>query len=260
VTSTRLWIGPVPVDVVSKAEALARIEGLVTAGRGGRVFTPNVDHVVLAHRDEALRRAYARAELCTADGAPLVFLSRLSPAPLPERVAGSDLVEPVVARAAERGWPLFLLGGGPGVADEAAARWKSRYPRLAVAGTAAPRVSAVPTAEQVERAAELVRAAAPRIVLVALGAPKQELFIDALAAHVAPAVLLGIGAALDFVAGRVRRAPAFVSRVGAEWLFRLAQEPRRLAHRYLVRDATFPWVFLRHGAFRVELRPSPEPT
>lgn len=243
---SRWSIGAVPVDRVTLAQALDRIAALVAAGAGGAVFTPNVDHVVVAERDGPFRDAYAAADLCLADGMPLVWASRLLGGGIPEKVSGSDLVLPLVERAAARGWRIYLLGGAPGVAERAADRLRERFPSIRVAGADSPRVAADGThGADMEAALGRIRAARPELVLVAFGAPKQELWIHRNRDRLRPAVALGIGASIDFVAGRVRRAPRWMSRGGLEWLWRLSHEPRRLWRRYLVEDPRFAAIVLR---------------
>lgn len=241
----RIRIGQLPIDVVDLRGALGAIEALVAAGAGGTVFTPNVDHIVMGESDERFRRAYGRVGLSLVDGTPLVWAARLLGRPLPEKVSGSDLVIPLMERATERGWRVFLLGGAPGSAETAAARLKERLPVLNIVGTEAPRIDlASPPAERLAVAAR-VAATKPDLVLVAFGAPKQELFCDETREVFKPAVLVCVGAGVDFVAGVARRAPAWMSRAGIEWLYRLAHEPRRLAGRYLLRDPQFVLILLR---------------
>ena len=241
----RVRIGQLDVDVVTFAEALERIASMVESKAGGAVFTPNVDHVVKAERDDAFREAYARADLCLADGMPLVWASRLLGPSLPEKVSGSDLLLPLMQLAAERRWRVYLVGGGPGVADETGQRLRAEH-GVQIAGTDSPVVGPDGAADESERTLERLRAARPDLVLVAFGAPKQELWIDRFADQLAPAVAIGVGASLDFLAGRVRRAPAWMSRAGLEWLFRLAREPRRLWRRYLVEDPAFIVIVARN--------------
>ncbi|HMS01474.1 MAG TPA: WecB/TagA/CpsF family glycosyltransferase [Gemmatimonadaceae bacterium] len=232
----RVPLGQLVVDHHTRDSALDAIERLVRAGRGGRVFTPNLDHILLVERRDDVRAAYARAALCLADGMPLVWASRRHGQPLPERICGADLIEPLAERAARAGWSLFLLGGAPGAADDAAYRLAAAH-GVRIAGCVAPRIAADGTTADAAAEAELaaqIRASGAQLVFVALGSPKQELFIDRIADAVAPAVLLGVGAGVDFLAGRVRRAPAWIGRLGFEWLFRLVVEPRRLWRRYLV--------------------------
>ena len=236
--------GAISVDGVTFAEALDAIEALVGAGRGGAVFTPNVDHVVLAEEDAAFREAYRGASLRLADGMPLIWASRLIGQRLPEKVSGSDLIWPLMQRAAERGWRVFLCGGRPGVAEAAAERLRDEL-KVAVCGTASPWVDDPADPREHLPVAEQIRAARADLALFAFGAPKQEVLIHHCRKALGPTVSLGIGASLDFITGAVRRAPAWMSRHGLEWLYRLAQEPGRLWRRYLVRDPKFLAIALR---------------
>ena len=252
-----LFYGRVWVDALTFEGALDAFEALVTGRRGGRVYTPNIDHVVLAEHDARFAEAYARADLSFADGMPLVALSRLRSVRLPEKVSGSDLMLPLMERAAARGWRVYMLGGMEGVADAAAKRLIEQYPALQVVGRDPAHIDL--SAPPAQRQAEIARVAAarPDIVLVALGAPKQEIWIDDVAAALAPAVLIGVGASLDFLAGTAVRAPAWMSRVGLEWLHRLAKDPKRMIQRYLVRDAEFPAILARQWAREFTRKPAP---
>jgi N-acetylglucosaminyldiphosphoundecaprenol N-acetyl-beta-D-mannosaminyltransferase len=243
---TRLRLGSISVDAITFDEALDAIEDLVARRRGGVVVTPNVDHVVIAERRPDFREVYAAADLSLADGQPIVWSSRLLGTRLPEKISGSDLVLPLMNRAARRGWRVFLLGAGPGVAERAARRLHGER-AVRIVGTAAPIISAEPGHGTVEEHAAIaaIRAANADLVLVAFGAPKQELWMERHRRELAPAVLLGVGASLDFVAGAARRAPNWVSRIGLEWLWRLCREPRRLWRRYLVDDLLFIAVLWR---------------
>jgi N-acetylglucosaminyldiphosphoundecaprenol N-acetyl-beta-D-mannosaminyltransferase len=241
---TRVRLGALWIDSLTFAEALDEIAALVVAGTGGAIFTPNVDHVMLAEAHSGFREAYDNASLSLIDGTPLLWASRLLGTPTPEKISGSDLVMPIAALAAARGWGLYLLGGAPGVAEEAAARLR-RFCGVRIVGCDSPQISLDSGCEADRLVFERIRRAAPQIVFVALGAPKQELWIRRALPHIRPAVLVGIGASLDFVAGRVRRAPPWLSSLGLEWLYRLVQEPRRLWRRYLVRDPMFVLVALR---------------
>lgn len=239
----RLRIGKVPIDVLSFSEALDAVTALVEAKQGGFVFTPNVDHVVTVDEQPEFEAAYAKASLSLADGTPVVWASRLFDTPLPERVAGSDLVMPLLGRAGQRGWRVAFLGAGPGVAEKAAEVAKARW-GTNVVSTDAPMVNLKDDAQIDAIAAKLAEAKAD-LVLMAFGAPKQELLIARIADRVRPSVLLGIGASLDFIAGTVKRAPLVFRKTGFEWLYRLAQEPRRLWRRYLVNDPKFLLILAR---------------
>jgi N-acetylglucosaminyldiphosphoundecaprenol N-acetyl-beta-D-mannosaminyltransferase len=205
------------------------------------VVTPNVDHAVMFQSNPCLREAYREAALVLADGAPVVWASRLLGRRLPERVAGSDLAPALFARAdaGERPLRVFLLGAAPGVADRAAANIVSRWPRVEVVGVLSPPLGFETLRAENERIFAAVAAARPDLLILGLGAPKQELWIHEHADQLQAKVALCIGATIDFLAGQKSRAPRWMRRAGLEWFHRLASEPGRLAKRYL-RDA---WIF-----------------
>ncbi len=240
----RLKIGHLAIDRVTFDEALHAIGRLVDAKQGGYICTPNVDHVVLAETDLAFRDAYARADLVVVDGMPIVWGSKLLDVPLPERISGSDLILPLMKMAAERGWRVYMLGGGPGTAEEAGRKIQQQYP-VNIVGYDSPMVSTAKGAEQNEPILRKVREAKADLLFVALGSPKQETWIGQVAEQLRPTVAIGVGAGFDFIAGRAKRAPQWVARAGFEWLYRLAHEPRRLWRRYLVNDPKFAAVLLR---------------
>ncbi len=239
----RLKIGKVPVDVVTFSQALSAVEALVVAKKGGFVFTPNIDHVVTADDNPDFAAAYERAALSLADGMPIVWGSWLMATPLPERVAGSDLVGPLLKLAGQRNWRVAFFGAGPGVAEKAAAIAREKW-STNVVSTDAPMVD-LKDGAQIDAIAASLAAQKPDLILFALGAPKQELLMARIAERVSPAVLLGIGASLDFIAGTLKRAPAIMRKTGFEWLYRLAQEPGRLWRRYLINDPKFVIILLK---------------
>jgi exopolysaccharide biosynthesis WecB/TagA/CpsF family protein len=246
----RVRIGKIPIDRVTKEHALAAVERLVASGAGGTIFTPNVDHVVLAERDADLARAYEDAALSLVDGMPVLWASRLLGARLPEKISGSDFVPELLDLAARRAWRVYLLGGADGSAERAAESLRARD--VNIVGVASPRIELHDGDAATAAYAPIVSAiadASAHLVLVGLGAPKQERFAHAVAKRLAPAVLLGVGATIDFIAGAVPRAPPWMSRSGLEWLYRLAREPRRLWRRYLIRDPKFAAVVWKQVAF-----------
>jgi N-acetylglucosaminyldiphosphoundecaprenol N-acetyl-beta-D-mannosaminyltransferase len=257
--SERIRMGRLSIDVIDFAGALATIEKRIETRAGGTIFTPNVDHVVLVERDQRFRDAYARASLSLVDGTPVLWAARLLGARLPEKVSGSDLVVPLAERAAARGWRVFLLGGGPGVGELAAAKLKQLHPALNIVGMAAPMIDIDGDPGPRKAIAADIAATRPDLVLAALGTPKQEIFCDEVRDLLAPAVLVGIGAGIDFVAGTMRRAPRWVSSVGLEWAYRLVREPRRLAGRYLLRDPEFLAICARQWWRRGESDPGALP-
>jgi N-acetylglucosaminyldiphosphoundecaprenol N-acetyl-beta-D-mannosaminyltransferase len=233
----------------SQAQLLAEIDAALDRGEGGWLVTANVDFLQRAHADPEVRSLYRKATLSVADGAPVVWASRLAGRPVPERVAGSDLVWSLARMAAPKGRRLYLLGGEGDVAERAAEKLLAASPGLVIAGRSSPWVSSPPTGEEIAALAEQVVAARPDLVYVALGSPKQEYVIDALRAQLPRAWLMGCGISLAFVAGEVARAPRWMQRSGLEWLHRLAQEPGRLTGRYLRQNLPFTLRLLA-GAWR----------
>jgi N-acetylglucosaminyldiphosphoundecaprenol N-acetyl-beta-D-mannosaminyltransferase len=221
----------VPFDHVTVRQTLARFDAMIASRQPHYVVTANVDFVVQAHRDVELRRILLEADLVLCDGTPLLWASRWFGNPLPERVAGSDLAPALIRHAADHGHSIFLLGAGPGVAAEAAAKLQREHPSLVIAGHYAPPFSSLLEMDHAE-IARRIRAARPDILLVSFGCPKQEKWIAMHYRSLGVPVAIGVGATIDFLAGRVKRAPAWMRRSGTEWIYRLLQEPQRLYKRY----------------------------
>ncbi|WP_233162853.1 WecB/TagA/CpsF family glycosyltransferase [Glycomyces salinus] len=238
--ASRIRIGGIGIDPVSEREAVERVMAALESGRGGQIVTPNVDILAAARRSRAARALVEAAELAVADGAPLVWASKLAGTPLPQRVAGSDLVWSLSEAAAERGLKVALLGGTPDGAarptEHAAEILEARYPGLKAVGAWCPPMGFDRDESQWRALVDRFGAADPDLVYVGLGFPKQEHVIARLRAVAPGAWFLGCGASIDFIAGYRRRAPKWMQRSGTEWLFRLASEPRRLARRYLLTD------------------------
>ena len=229
----------VRVDNITQAEALDRIEGFIGDGRIHQVATVNPEFVVIAQEDHEFRAILAGADLALPDGVGLLLASHILGTPLRERVAGSDLVYPLAQRAAQRGHRVFLLGAAPGIAGMAARRLQDLYPGLIVAGAYAG--SAGPEGD--EEAVSRIRAVSPQVLLVAYGAPAQDRWIHRNRARLEVPVCIGVGGALDFISGKIPRAPVWMRQVGIEWLFRLFQEPWRW--RRMLRLPRFVYLVLR---------------
>nr|SBP00973.1 N-acetylmannosaminyltransferase [Nonomuraea gerenzanensis] len=230
----------VGLDPLTQDEVVHRVAEAMEAGAGGRIVTPNVDICRAAAADPELRELVRTADLVVPDGMPLVWAARLLGTPVPERVTGADLIWSLSALAARRGWPVYLLGGGPpGVARRAAAELRSRHPELQVCGAHTPPYAFDACPEGVAAVCGMVVAARPRLVFVGLGFPRQDRLIVRLREELPEAWFVGCGAAVAFAAGAVARAPAWAGRAGLEWVFRLVGEPGRLARRYLVDDLPF---------------------
>jgi len=220
----------VPVHAVTMADTLALIEQYMAEPRLHQLATVNPEFVMAAQDDPDFRHVLRAADLCLPDGVGLLFAARRQGRPLPERVPGSELVYHLAGQAAERGWPLFLLGAAPGVgakagvADEAARLLAERYPGLVVAGTFA----GSPAAEENDDIVRRINDSGAALLFVAYGAPKQDKWIARNRTNLpAVRVAVGVGGSLDFVTGRSVRAPAWMQRLGLEWLHRLIKEPWR---------------------------------
>jgi len=234
IASTESWpvaVLGVPFDSVTIPGAIQRIDAMIASRRPHYVVTANVDFLVQAHRDVELRRILLDAHLVLCDGTPLLWATRWLGNPLPERVAGSDLAPALLQSAAAKGQRIFLLGAADGVAAAAAERLQQQYPLLQVVGHYAPPFSTLLEMNH-EEIVRRVKAAKPDILLVSFGCPKQEKWIAMHHRTLGVPVAIGVGATLDFLAGQKKRAPTWMRRSGTEWLYRLAQEPRRLYRRY----------------------------
>ena len=240
-------------DRLRMADAVERIVTWCRAPYEGRcrfVVTPNVDHAVMYQEQVPLQAAYADAALVLVDGTPIVWASRWLRRRLPERVAGSDLVpalfqhvasEENSRNASDVAAPLrvFLLGAAPGVAERAARTIHATWPAVSVVGVYSPPIGFEDDEDENGRILEHIAQSAPDLLLVGLGAPKQELWVHRHRGQIRAKVALCVGATIDFLAGAKSRSPRWMRRVGLEWLHRMLTEPRRLARRY-ARDA---WIF-----------------
>lgn len=257
----RIQLMGMDIDALTEGEAISTVLAGLAAGRGGWVITPNLDHLRHFHRAPDLRAMFAQADLVLADGMPLIWASRVQNTPLPERVAGSDLIVSLTRAASRRGRSVFLLGGNPGAADTAADRLCEANPRLRVAGTCCPPLGFESEPAEVGRITAAIEEANPDIVYVGLGFPKQEQLIAQIRNQFPNTWFLGVGVSLSFVGGDKARAPQWMRNTGLEWLHRLASEPRRLFGRYVVHGVPFAVSLMSHSALTRVLpsRRTPKP-
>jgi N-acetylglucosaminyldiphosphoundecaprenol N-acetyl-beta-D-mannosaminyltransferase len=234
-----------PFDSLTMAETLDAFEDLIARRKPALVFTPNVQRVVAARRDDSIREIYEEADLLLPDGMPLYWSSRLLRRGLKERVAGSDLIFTFCERASKRGHRVFFLGAAPGVAAQAAENLAARYPGLAVAGTYSPPFGFEADGREVDKIIALLEAARPDLLFLALGLPKEENFLWQNKGRIHVPVSIGVGGSFDFAAGRAKRAPRWIQKIGLEWFFRLVQDPARLWKRYLFSNAYFAYLLAK---------------
>jgi N-acetylglucosaminyldiphosphoundecaprenol N-acetyl-beta-D-mannosaminyltransferase len=242
VPDSRLFILGVPVDAITFDDLLEAIRQWIA--RGDRVYqicTVSPEFVIIAQGNPDFMQVLRSADLCAADGVGILFAARYLGHPLPQRVTGSDGVPLIAERAAREGWRLFLLGAGPGVAGQAAAALIARCPGLQIVGT----YMGSPSPDEEQTVLERVNASGADILLVAYGAPHQDLWIarnrERLKVHVA----MGVGGTFDFIAGVVPRAPRWMRRFALEWLYRLYRQPWRW--RRMLRLPRFAWAVIRRG-------------
>jgi N-acetylglucosaminyldiphosphoundecaprenol N-acetyl-beta-D-mannosaminyltransferase len=247
-------------DAVTERQAVETI--LDGAGRdeGGWVVTPNLEYLREYQLADDVREAFDEADLVVPDGTPLLWASRVKREPLPDRVAGSDLIWSLCREAGERRASVFLLGGSPGTAEAAARRLEQECPGLSVSGTACPPRGFERDSAKVHEIARHVAGAQPDLVFVGLPLRKHLVMARTLRELLPQAWLVGVGVSFSFVSGDVLRAPRWLQRLGLEWLYRLAQEPRRLFRRYALEGIPFALRLLAYAALvraasRLALRP-----
>ncbi|WP_371060666.1 WecB/TagA/CpsF family glycosyltransferase [Rhodosalinus sp. 5P4] len=239
------------VTVPSQAALLEDLRDRIAREEGFAVATMNLDHAVKLRQDSSFRQAYAAQTHVTADGRPIVWLSRLAGRPV-SLVTGSDLVGPLIELCAKLGAPVALLGSTPEALREAAERLRAHHPGLQIAALLSPAMGFDPSGAAAEGLIEDLQQSEARVCLLALGAPKQEMFA-ARALQALPCIgFVSVGAGLDFVAGTQKRAPRLVRRFALEWMWRLSGNPRRLFRRYASCAAILPALTWSALSMRVD--------
>ena len=241
--SQRVSLLDIRFDSVELSEATSRVTTFVQSRQAAHVVTPNVDILLKAQRDPALARAIRSAQLVVADGVPLLWMARLQGTPLRGRVNGTDLTNKLLGEEApKREWRVAIVGGAPGVAQQAASEAARRWGTTVVFADGPTRAQMDDEGGAV--VARSIRAAGADIAFFALDGGRQELWISRNLAELG-CVAIGVGSAIDFLAGTARRAPVRLQRLGLEWAWRLALEPRRLWRRYLIEDPQLFAMFAR---------------
>ncbi|MDX6489961.1 MAG: N-acetylglucosaminyldiphosphoundecaprenol N-acetyl-beta-D-mannosaminyltransferase [Gaiellaceae bacterium] len=229
------------IDAVTLDEAVDAIEVRIVRREPCQHVAINAAKVVRLQHDAQLRNVIAGCELVTADGQAIVWAGRLLGQPLPGRVTGIDLMDAIARRASERGYRVYVLGARQEVLERAVSVLRTRFPRLQLAGYRHGYFGPDDESEVVDSIAQ----AAPDILFVALETPAKELFLARNRDRLRIPFVMGVGGAVDILGGVRRRAPRWLQRLGLEWAFRLAQDPRRLAGRYVVGNTRFTWLVAR---------------
>ncbi len=243
----------ITLDDVSFKEALERIMDLASDKEGKHyIVTANADHVVRLQKDVEFQQVYAAADMVVADGMPLLWIEESLAAPMKERVTGADLFPAVCREAATKGFSIFFLGGMEDTAQKAAEAMQEKYPGLKVAGYLSPGRGFEENSEEMERIFSRVGETEPDILMVCFGAPRSEKFIYHHRDELVFRVALPFGAGIDFAAGKVKRAPEWMQKLGMEWLYRFLQEPGRLFKRYFIEDIQIFYLALKYRISIVE--------
>ncbi|RQV99237.1 glycosyltransferase [bacterium] len=235
----------VRVDDVTRGEILEAIEHFMAAPGMHHIVTPNIDHILHAQKDEEFRDIVNVSALSVPDGKWLVRGSRLAGVHFREGVAGRLLVDPMCELAAKRGWSIYILASVNDIAKVAGEKLQEKYPGLKVAGTRSPSMQFGKDEAETEDILRELDTLKPDILFLGVGAPKSEKWIYKYRDRLPSRVAIGVGYAFDVIAGRVRECPAWMTRTGMEWSYRLLVEPKRLWKRYLVRDPQFFGLILR---------------
>lgn len=249
-------IDGLPLHRLDRGSTVDRVMERLGQGRGGCLYTVNLQFLFLARRHPDFRELLMNGEMLVADGMPLVWASRLQRDPLPERVTGVDLVTDLAAACAANDRSMYLLGGHPGSAEATGAILRTRWPRLRICGIRCPRPGFDHDERALQEEAAALVDAAPDLVLLAFGAPRQEWLIHRWRTLLPAAWWLGIGGSFDLLSGRLPRAPRWMRRCGLEWAYRLGREPGRLARRYLLECGPVGFSLLARSAWRGIIGPA----
>lgn len=234
------------IDNLTMQEALEAIDKLIQEKKSAYVVTPNIDHIVQLETNKELQDVYANASLILTDGKPLLWIAKWYGTPIKEKISGSDLFPLLCKMAAEKGYKMFFLGAAEGVAAKAAENLSNRYKGLQVVGTYSPPYGFEKDQEEMVKIKKMIREANPDILIVGLGCPKQEKFIYYNRKELGVPISLGLGASFDFEAGNIKRAPRWMADHGLEWLYRITQDPKRMAKRYLVDDRKILGLMIKY--------------
>ena len=237
--------GRIHANVITLPQAMDAIAAKVHSKTAGYVVTPNVDHVCVSETSDLMEEVYANAYLSLPDGMPLIWMAKLRKQPLPEKVSGSDVLWPLLQRCATEGFSVYFFGASQDTCSIAIARIRAELPAITIVGSSSPMYALGEPTPEMLASYEEIKSLRPDVVIVAMGNPKQEHFLLRQQDIYAPGFAIGLGASLDFIAGKVSRAPKWMSDAGVEWLYRLAKEPRRLWRRYLIQDRAILRIFLR---------------
>jgi len=235
----RITLCGVEIDPISLDDTVAAVDSAISRKQNVFVVTPNIDHVVKLQKDPHFQEIYRQAFLSVADGVPLLWASRFLGTPLKGRVNGTDLMVSLCGLAPKKNYKVFFLGGRPGAAEKAKEKIEIRYPGVKIVGCYSPAFGFEKNDAENAKIADMIKTAAPDILFVGLGAPKQEKWIFNWYQELMVPVSIGIGVSFELLGEMILRAPLWMQKTGLEWLWRLMIEPGRLWKRYLIDDPLF---------------------
>lgn len=227
------------IDNITMDEAIHYIEGCIKNKIIGQVITPNVDQIVRIERDSYFKEICDNSELLLVDGHPLIWTAKLYGRPFKEKICGSDLVPKLCEVSAKKGYAVFLLGAAPGVAQQAADNLKKIYPALKIAGVYSPPIGFEKDEDEINRINEMLKNSSADLLFVGMGVPKQDIFIYENKDKYKIPMSFSIGGTIDFIAGKQKRAPKWIRKIGFEWFYRLIRDPQRMFKRYVIDDSKF---------------------
>ncbi len=240
-SSDRIDILGCPVDNLSLEESVKRIEEFIKSGKPHQYIAINADKIVKMRKDPLLREIILNNDLNIVDGQPLMWVSKLFGTPVKQRYGGLDIVDAIAPVAAKKGYGIYFLGARQEIIEKVAEAYSARYPKLKISG----RRNGYWNAGEEKEVVGKIKEAKPDVLFFAMSSPKKEIFLKEYLNEMGVPFVMGVGGAFDIIAGKTKRAPEWMQRIGMEWLFRVIQEPRRLWKRYLVGNTIFIWLVLK---------------
>lgn len=245
-TTEKVELFDVKFNNVTMAEFLKLLTELITTDKKNNLIqTVNVDHIMLMKEDPEFNKIVKNAAMITCDGMPIVWASKFKTAKLAERVTGADMTLEIFKNSAANNYKVFILGAGPGVAELATKKARDLYKDVQIMGVYSPAKEELKDAEKSKEICRRINESEANILLIALGAPKQEKWYWSNKEFLDVNAIIGVGASIDFIAGTQERAPKWMRNAGMEWSFRLMKNPNRMFQRYIVRDSKFLPLFLK---------------
>ena len=237
-------------DPWTKQQTLGKIQELITNDERGYLCTVNVSILMMLRSDPHLKEFIAQSSMVVADGQPLIWTSRYMQQPLPERVTGVELVKDLAILAKQNDWGVYLLGATQNIVSTVAKRLKSEHPGLVISGFC----DGYFDKEGAKLRAKDIRESGAKILIVAMGVPRQELFIEEQWPDLGVNFTVGVGGSFDVISGVTKRAPRWMQKIGLEWLYRTLQEPKRLFWRYLTTNSLFVYLFFKEIVFGIKAK------